>query len=73
MQNFDCLTVDKKFTNLGVLFFAQDIDFIMNYAIVDCILFGGTEKVKILDRKQYFHVKMTCQYELKIMKIAKKV
>lgn len=53
LQNLDCLTPDKKLTNLGVLFFAKDIDFIMNYALVDCILFKGTEKVKILDRKQY--------------------
>ena len=53
LQNLDCLTSDKKLTNLGVLFFAKDIDFIMNYALVDCILFRGTDKVKILDRKQY--------------------
>ena len=53
MQNLDCLTADKKLTNLGVLFFAKDIDFIMNYALVDCVLFRGARKVKILDRKQY--------------------
>ena len=53
LQNLDCLTADKKLTNLGVLFFAKDIDFIMNYALVDCVLFKGTEKVKILNRKQY--------------------
>ena len=53
LQNLDCLSSDKKFTNLGVLFFAKDIDFIMNYALVDCVLFRGTDKVKILDRKQY--------------------
>ncbi len=53
LQNLDCLSYDKKLTNLGVLFFAKDIDFIMNYALVDCVLFRGTEKVKILDRKQY--------------------
>ena len=53
LQNFDCLTPDRQLTNLGVLFFSKDIDFIMNYALVDCVLFKGTEKVKILDRKQY--------------------
>ncbi len=53
LQNLDCLTEDKNLTNLGVLFFAKDIDFIMNYARVDCILFKGTDKVKILNRKQY--------------------
>ena len=53
LKNLDCLTDNKKLTNLGVLFFTKDIDFIMNYALVDCILFKGTDKVKILDRKQY--------------------
>ena len=53
LQNLDCLTSDKTFTNLGVLFFAKDIDFIMNYARVDCILFRGTDRVKILNRKEY--------------------
>ena len=53
LQNLSCLTEDKKMTNLGVLFFAKDIDFIMNYARVDCILFKGTERVKILNRKEY--------------------
>ena len=53
LQNLSCLTEDKKMTNLGVLFFAKDIDFIMNYARVDCILFKGTERVRILNRKEY--------------------
>ena len=53
LQNLDCLTSDQKLTNLGVLFFAKDIDFIMRYALVDCVLFRGTTKAKILDRKQY--------------------
>ena len=53
LENLDCLTEDKKMTNLGVLFFSKDIDFIMNYARVDCILFKGTDRVKILNRKQY--------------------
>lgn len=53
LENLDCLTAGKQLTNLGVLFFAKDIDFIMNYARVDCILFKGTGRVKILNRKQY--------------------
>ncbi len=53
LQNLDCLTADKKMTNLGVLFFARDLDFIMNHASVDCALFRGPDKVKILDRKLY--------------------
>ena len=53
LQNLKCLTADKSFTNLGVLFFAKDIDFIMNYARVDCILFRGINKARILNRKEY--------------------
>ena len=53
LQNFKCLTSDKNMTNLGVLFFVKDLDIIMNYAMVDCILFHGTERIKILNRKQY--------------------
>lgn len=53
LQNFKCLTNDNHMTNLGVLFFAKDIDFIMNYALVDCILFHGDDRIKILNRRQY--------------------
>ncbi len=53
LKNLDCLADNNKLTNLGVLFFAKDLDFIMNHALVDCILFKGTDKVKVLDRKQY--------------------
>ena len=53
LKNLECLTGDKKLTNLGVLFFAKDIDFIMEYAMVDCILFHGNERIKILNRRQY--------------------
>ena len=53
LKNLDCLDSKKQLTNLGVLFFAKNIEFIMNHARVDCILFRGTDRVKILDRKEY--------------------
>ncbi len=53
LRNLDCITDDGKFTNAGVLFFAKDIDFLLNYAIVVCVLYKGTEKVNILDKKDF--------------------
>ena len=51
LRNLKCLTPDGHFTNLGVLFFAEDIDFIMEHAIVVCVLYKGIEKVNIIDRE----------------------
>ncbi|MGM0656855.1 MAG: Fic family protein [Thermodesulfobacteriota bacterium] len=53
LQNLDCLTEDHRFTNLGVLFFARDIDFLLNHAMVVCVLYRGNEKVTILDKKDF--------------------
>jgi ATP-dependent DNA helicase RecG len=53
LRNLDCITDDGKFTNAGVLFFAKDIDFLLNHAIVVCVLYKGTEKVNILDKKDF--------------------
>lgn len=53
LRNLDCITDDEKFTNVGVLFFARDIDFLLNHAIVVCVLYKGTEKVNILDKKDF--------------------
>lgn len=53
LRNLDCITDDGKFTNAGVLFFARDIDFLLNHAIVVCVLYKGTEKVNILDKKDF--------------------
>lgn len=47
------MTTDNKLTNAGVLFFAQDIDFLLNHAIVVCALYQGTDKVHILDKKDF--------------------
>jgi len=53
LRNLNCLTHDNQLTNAGVLFFARDIDFILNHAIVVCALYKGNIKVDILDRKNF--------------------
>ncbi len=53
LKNLDCLTDDNKFTNAGVLFFTKDIDFLLNHAIVVCVLYKGDKKVHILDKKDF--------------------
>lgn len=53
LKNLGCLTDNNKFTNAGVLFFSKSIDFLVNHAVCSCILFNGTERVNILDRKNY--------------------
>jgi ATP-dependent DNA helicase RecG len=53
LRNLDCLTADNRLTNAGVLFFAKDIDFLLNHAIVGCVLYQGNDKVHILDKKDF--------------------
>ena len=53
LRNLDCLTADNRLTNAGVLFFARDIDFLLNHAIVGCVLYKGNDKVHILDKKDF--------------------
>jgi ATP-dependent DNA helicase RecG len=53
LRNLDCITDDGKLNNAGVLFFAKDIDFLLNHAIVVCVLYKGIEKVNILDKKDF--------------------
>lgn len=53
LRNLDCLTEDHRLTNAGVLFFAKDIDFLINHATVVCVLYKGTAKVHILDKKDF--------------------
>jgi ATP-dependent DNA helicase RecG len=40
------------FRNSGVLFFAKEPTRFFIHAVVDCILFNGTERIEILDRKE---------------------
>ncbi len=51
LQNLDCISEDGKLTNLGVLFFAKDIDFLLNHATVVCVLFRSESRVDIIDKK----------------------
>lgn len=53
LRNLDCLNDEGKFTNAGVLFFTRNIDFLLNHAIVVCVLYKGVEKVHILDKKDF--------------------
>ena len=41
------------FRNAGVLFFARDVRRFFNQAYVTCLLFKGTEKVRVLDRNDF--------------------
>jgi ATP-dependent DNA helicase RecG len=36
-----------------VLFFSRTIDFLLNHAIVVCVLYQGNEKITILDKKDF--------------------
>lgn len=47
------LIKDGKIKNAGVLIFCKNISKFFNYATINCILFQGKAKVKILDRKEY--------------------
>lgn len=53
LKNLGCLTVSGKFTNTGVLFFTKSVEFILGQAVCTCVLYKGTNKVKILDRKDF--------------------
>ena len=41
------------FRNAGVLFFAQEVRRFFNQAYVTCILFRGSERIDVLDRKDF--------------------
>jgi ATP-dependent DNA helicase RecG len=41
------------FRNAGVLFFARDVRHFFNQAYITCLLFRGTDKVHVLDRKDF--------------------
>ncbi len=53
LRNLDCLTENNEMTNAGVLFFARDIDFLLNHATVVCALYKGNEKLHIMDKKDF--------------------
>jgi ATP-dependent DNA helicase RecG len=53
LKNLGCMSDSGKFTNAGVLFFTKSIDFLLKHAECTCVLFKGTGRVTILDRKDY--------------------
>jgi ATP-dependent DNA helicase RecG len=53
LKNLGCMSDAGKFTNTGVLFFTKSIDFLLKHAECTCVLFKGTGRVTILDRKDY--------------------
>lgn len=53
LTNLGCLVHEDKLTNAGVLFFCKSTEFIILQATVTCVLYQGTQKLRILDRKDY--------------------
>ena len=53
LKNLKFLADDDRMTNLGVLFFAKDIEFLLGECVIRCILFRGTERIEIIDDKDY--------------------
>ena len=51
--NLNCLTEQSELTNAGVLFFTDNIEFLILQAKVCTVLFKGTENITILDRKDF--------------------
>jgi ATP-dependent DNA helicase RecG len=43
-----------KLTNAGVLFFSKSTEFLLLQAKVVCVLYKGTEKLNILDKKDFY-------------------
>jgi ATP-dependent DNA helicase RecG len=40
-------------TNAGILFFTRDVSALIHQAVITCVAYNGTEKVDILDRKDF--------------------
>ncbi len=53
LRNLGVLTETGRFKNAGVLFFCSDIEKFFRHAIITCVLYKGTDKYKILDRKDF--------------------
>ena len=54
LKNLDCLLENGKLTNAGVLFFTKSTEFLLLQAKVVCVLYKGTEKLNILDKKDFY-------------------
>ena len=53
LKNIGVLTDDDEFKNAGILFFAKDASKFLPHAIITCILYKGTTKAHIIDRKDF--------------------
>ena len=54
LENLDCILENGKMTNAGVLFFTKSTEFLLLQAKVVCVLYKGTEKLNILDKKDFY-------------------
>jgi len=54
LENLDCLLENGKLSNAGVLFFTKSTEFLLLQAKVVCVLYKGTEKLNILDKKDLY-------------------
>ena len=53
LQNLCCINQAIELTNVGVLFFSENTEFLILQAKIACVLFQGTKNVTILDRKDF--------------------
>ena len=53
LRNLGVLTETGKFKNAGVLFFCDSVEKFFRQAIITCVLYKGTDKYKIIDRKDF--------------------
>jgi len=53
LRNLGVLTETGKFKNAGVLFFCNNVEKFFRQAIITCVLYKGTDKYKIIDRKDF--------------------
>jgi len=51
--NLGVLTETEKFKNAGVLFFCNNVEKFFKQAIITCVLYKGSDKYKIIDRKDF--------------------
>ena len=53
LRNLGVLTEKGDFKNAGVLFFCGNIEKFFRQAIITCVMYKGTDKYKIIDRKDF--------------------
>jgi len=53
LKNLGVLTETGKFRNAGVLFFCDNVERFFRHVIITCVLYKGTDKTFIIDRKDF--------------------